>query len=235
MTVSGKTIGEIVADDYRTSTVFEKYGIDFCCGGQVLLSEACKEKGINPETITAELDTLKSKHIERDQNYGSWELPFLIDYIVNVHHGYLNENTEHIKAHTQKIAAVHGERHSELLEISTIFDKIANDMSTHLKEEEDVFFPALKRAVLNKKTNSVLSAEDVELISHSLENLVQDHEEIGEAVHKINHLSNGYIIPDDACNTFNLTYRELKEFEDDLHKHVHLENNILFKKASKLV
>ncbi len=235
MTVSGKTIGEIVVDDYRTSKIFEQYGIDFCCGGQVLLAEACKEKGIDPETIIGELDALKSKHIEQDQNYGSWELPFLIDYIVNVHHGYLNENTEQIKAHTQKIAAVHGERHSELLEISSLFNKIANDMAAHLKEEEDVFFPALKRVVLNKKTNSALSTKDVQLISQSLKNLGQDHDEIGEAVHKINHLTNGYILPGDACNTFILTYRELKEFENDLHKHVHLENNILFSKTVKLV
>ncbi len=235
MTVSGTTIGEIVADDYRTSKIFEQYGIDFCCGGKVLLAEACKEKGIDPETIRGELDALKSKHIERDQNYSSWELPFLIDYIVNVHHGYLNENTEQIRAHTQKIATVHGERHSELLEISSIFDNITNDMIAHLKEEEDVFFPALKRAVLNKKTNSALSTDDSKLISHSLESLVQDHEVIGEAVHKIHHLTNGYTVPGDACNTFTLTYKELKEFEDDLHKHVHLENNILFLKAVKLV
>jgi regulator of cell morphogenesis and NO signaling len=108
-------------------------------------------------------------------------------------------------------------------------------MSIHLKEEEDVFFPALKRADMNKKIDSALSTEDLELISHSLESLVRDHEEIGEAVHKINHLTNGYILPGDACNTFTLTYKELKEFEDDLHKHVHLENNILFLEAVKLI
>jgi len=235
MKALNKTIGEIVADDYRTSKVFEKYGIDFCCGGKVVLSAVCKEKGFNVATITKEIEDVKHKEIERDQNYASWELPFLIDYIVNVHHGYLKESTEQIKTHTKKIAEVHGEHHSELFEISSIFEKIANDMSIHLKEEEDVFFPALKRAEANKNIDSVLPPEDLKLISQSLESLLQDHEEIGEATHKINHLTKSYLIPDDACNTFTLTYKELKEFEDDLHKHVHLENNILFLEAVKLI
>lgn len=232
---SDKTIGAIVAEDYRTSKVFERYGIDFCCGGKVGLSTTCNEKGIDLAAITREIEEVKSQQVERDQNYGSWELPFLIDYIVNVHHGYLKENTEQIKAHTKKIAEVHGKYHAELFEITSLFEKIATDMSTHLKEEEEVFFPALKRADMAKKSDSSISAEDVKLISQALENLVADHEEIGETVHKINHLSNGYILPGDACNTFTLTYKELKEFEDDLHKHVHLENNILFLKAVKLV
>jgi regulator of cell morphogenesis and NO signaling len=235
MKESNKTIGAIVAEDYRTSKVFEKYGIDFCCGGKVSFAATCKEKGIDLAAITREIEEVKSKQVERDQNYGSWELPFLIDYIVNVHHGYLKDNMEQIKAHTQKIAEVHGQSHSELVEIASIFDKIADDMSIHLKEEEDVFFPALKRAAKNKKSDSAIPAEDVKLISQSLKSLVEEHEEIGEAVHKINHLSNGYKIPNDACNTFTLTYKELKEFEDDLHKHVHLENNILFLEAIKLV
>lgn len=235
MKISNKTIGDIVADDYRTSKVFEKYGIDFCCGGKMVLSAVCKEKGFDLATIISEIEEVQSKQIQRDQNYASWELPFLIDYIVNVHHGYLKENTEQIKTHIRKIVAVHGESHPELFEISSIFDRIAHDMSIHLKEEEDVFFPALKRADIDKKKDSSPSIKDLRLISSTLENLVQDHEEIGEAVHKMSHLANGYAIPDDGCNTYILTYKELKEFEDDLHKHVHLENNILFKEAVKFV
>ncbi len=235
MKESNKTIGDIVAEDYRTSKVFEKYGIDFCCGGKIGLSAACKENEVDLATIQGEIEEVKKTVLEQNQNYASWELPFLIDYIVNVHHSYLKENTEQIKTHSRKIAEVHGERHSELSQISSIFDKIASDMSIHLKEEEDVFFPALKRAHMKKKTDSTPSAEDLELISNSLKNLLREHEEIGEAVHKVNHLSNGYKTPADGCNTFILTYRELRQFEDDLHKHVHLENNILFLEAVKFV
>ncbi|MGB3210515.1 MAG: iron-sulfur cluster repair di-iron protein [Desulforhopalus sp.] len=234
MQESNKTIGEIVAEDYRTSKVFEKFGIDFCCGGKVVLTEICNERGLDLRAILSDLETVKNKQIERDQDYASWELPFLIDYIINVHHGYLNENIELIKSYTRKIAQVHGNRHPELLEISSIFDKITSDMSTHLKEEEDVLFPALKSADRNRKTGTQLSVDDVKVIHKSLEELVREHDDIGAAIHKIRHLSNEYATPEDACNTYIITYKKLEEFENDLHKHVHLENNILFLQAGKL-
>ena len=125
MPLSEKTIGEIVADDYRTAKVFENHGIDFCCGGKVALAAACTEKGIDLATITGELDAVKSEPVERSQNYASWELPFLADYIINAHHTYLKENTGQIAAYAHKIADVHGAHHPEVIEIATIFDKIA--------------------------------------------------------------------------------------------------------------
>ena len=231
MQESNKTIGEIVAEDYRTSDVFEKYGIDFCCGGKVVLTEICKERGLDLPAILSDLEGVKNKQIERDQDYASWKLPFLIDYIINVHHGYLEENTELIKSNARKIAQVHGNRHPELLEISSIFDKIASDMSTHLKEEEDVLFPALKSADRNRKSGTQLFVDDVKIIHKSLEGLVREHEDIGAAIHKIRQLSNENATPEDACNTYIITYKKLEEFENDLHKHVHLENNILFLQA----
>jgi regulator of cell morphogenesis and NO signaling len=231
---SNKTIGEIVAEDYRTAQVFENHGIDYCCGGQVTLQVICLEKGIDPATIAEEIESVKKEQIARNQNYASWDLSFLIDYIVNVHHTYLRENTEQIAGYTRKIASVHGAHHPEVIEIASIFDKIATDMMVHLKEEEDEFFPAVKRVEAAGKSGKAPSPDDMEKIRHSLETLVEEHEEIGEAIHKIHHLANGYAIPDDVCNTFTVTYRKLKEFEDDLHKHVHLENNILFFKAMQL-
>jgi regulator of cell morphogenesis and NO signaling len=234
MTESNKTIGEIVAEDYRTSGVFEKYGIDFCCGGKALLTDICLDKGLDLAIIVSELDDIKSKQIEQDQDHASWELPFLIDYIVDVHHGYLEKNTELIKSYTRKIAEVHGNRHPELLEISSIFSQIASDMSSHLQEEEDVLFPALKSAYRSSKAGMKMSVDVSKIIKNSLEGLVHDHDDIGAAIHKIRHLANEYATPDDACNTYNIAYKKLEEFENDLHKHVHLENNILFVKAEKL-
>lgn len=135
------TIGEIVAADYRTAKVFETHGIDFCCGGKVALSAICQEKGVNPDTLLREIESIKSEQIDRSQNYTSWELPFLVDYIVNTHHAYLKENDEQIAIYARKIAEVHGAHHPEVVEIATIFEKIATDMAAHLREEEEVFFP----------------------------------------------------------------------------------------------
>lgn len=235
VSILDKNIGEIVAEDYRTAGIFEKYGIDFCCGGKVALSAACRQKGIDAASLAAELDTVKKESPDRTQNYDSWELPFLMDYIVNTHHVYLKENDAQIAAYAEKIASVHGAHHVELFEIASIFGKIATDMTTHLQEEEDTFFPAVKRAYANRKAGRPVDSKDVETIRVSLGKLIHEHEEIGEAVHTIRSLSKEYAIPNDVCNTFVVTYRKLKEFEDDLHKHVHLENNILFPKAKELI
>ena len=228
------TIGEIVAADYRTARVFEAHGIDFCCGGKVALAAVCEEKGIDPGVLLQEIETASSAQVDRSQNYTAWELPFLADYIVNTHHAYLKDNDGQIAAYARKIAAVHGANHPEVVEIAAIFSKIAIDMAAHLREEEEVFFPAVKRADAAGKTGNVLEAQDREVIEASLAKLGREHEAIGDAIHTIRHLSKGYLLPGDACTTFKVTYQKLKEFEDDLHKHVHLENNILFPKAAAL-
>ncbi len=227
------TVGEIVADDFRTARVFEKYGIDFCCGGKVPLAVICRQKGIDPVALRQELAAAKSAPVDRSTNYAAWELPFLADYIVNTHHAYLNEETGRIVEYARKIAEVHGAHHPEVIEIAEIFGKVATDMAAHLREEEEVLFPAVKRMYAAEKAGTAPAEHDVEMIRKSLGKLDLEHEEIGDAVHKIRHLANEYAIPDDVCNTFVVTYRKLKEFEDDLHKHVHLENNILFPKAAE--
>jgi regulator of cell morphogenesis and NO signaling len=231
---SDKTIGEIVADDYRTARVFENHGIDFCCGGNVALATTCMKKGLDLATIMGELDAVKSKPVERSQNYVSWEMPFLADYIINAHHSYIKENIGQIAAYTHKIAAVHGAHHPEVIKIADIFDKIAGDLATHLQEEEEVFFPAIKRAAAARKAGAAPEAKDIETVKDLLNKLNYEHEKVGDAIHAIRHLAKEYAIPDDGCNTFAVTYQKLKEFEDDLHKHVHLENNILFLKAAQL-
>jgi regulator of cell morphogenesis and NO signaling len=228
-----RTIGEFVAEDYRTAAVFEKHGIDFCCGGKVTLSVACREKGVDMEMLLSEIDSASSTPLDRDRNYGAWDLSFLADYIVNTHHSYLNENLAQIAAYTHKVAQVHGANHPEVMEIASVFDKIATDMPFHLREEEEVLFPTIKKKEAAEKTGAIPDAKDLETISVSLEKLIREHDEVGEAIHAIRHLANDYALPSDACNTFMVTYQKLREFEDDLHKHVHLENNILFPKAAQ--
>jgi len=228
-----KTIGEFVTEDYRTAAVFEKHGIDFCCGGKVVLSEACREKGIELDKILAELVSAGSTPLGRSQDYAAWDLSFLSDYIINVHHAYLWENLPLIAAYTHKVAQVHGANHPEVIEIASIFDRIATDMDAHLRQEEEVLFPTIRHVEAAWKTGTALDAKDLETIRVSLAKLIREHDEVGEAIHTIRHLSNDYALPSDACNTYTVTYQKLSEFEDDLHKHVHLENNILFPKAAK--
>lgn len=231
---SATTVGAIVAEDFRTAEIFAAHGIDFCCGGKTPLDEICREKGLDLATLQQEIAVAKSAPVDRSHNYSAWALPFLADYIVNTHHAYLNENTAQIAAYAHKIAGVHGAHHPEVLEIASIFDKIATDMADHLREEEEVLFPAIKRIDAARIAGKPPAALDVEAIKASLVKLDHEHQEIGDAVHRIRHLANGYALPGDVCNTFAVTYQKLQEFEDDLHKHVHLENNILFSKAAQL-
>ena len=232
--VSTETVGEIVAADFRTARVFENHGIDFCCGGKVALETVCTENGLDLSTIISELEGVKNESAERSQNYSSWALPFLADYIVNTHHLYLKENDAQIAAYARKIAEVHGAHHPEVVRIAAIFEKIAADMAAHLMAEEEVFFPAIRRVDTAKISGNTPDEKDLETIRVSLLKLHREHEEIGDAVHTIRHLSDNYAIPEGVCNTFVVAYQKLKEFEDDLHKHVHLENNILFPKAAQL-
>ena len=228
------TVGAIVAEDIRTARVFENHGIDFCCGGKITLAAICREKGLDLAALQQEITAVKSAPVDRSHNYAAWALPFLADYIVNTHHAYLHENTDQIAAYADKIAGVHGARHPEVIEIAAIFAKIAIDMAAHLREEEEVLFPAIKRIDAAVTAGKPAEAQDEATIRASLVKLDHEHQEIGDAVHTIRHLANGYAIPADVCNTFAVTYQKLKEFEDDLHKHVHLENNILFPKAAQL-
>ncbi len=231
---ANRTIGEIVADDYRTARVFENHGIDFCCGGKILLSSICRDKGIELAVIEQELAAVKVASLDRSLNYSAWELPFLMDFIVNTHHAYLHENMGQVAGYARKITEVHVSNHPEVKEIAEIFSKIVTDLTDHLQYEEEVFFPAIKRCDAAGKSHVVPDATDLESIRAGLEKLQREHEEVGDAIHHIRHLAKDYEIPADACNTFMLTYQKLKEFEDDLHKHVHLENNILFPKTAQL-
>lgn len=229
-----RSVGEIVAEDYRTAKVFDKYGIDYCCGGKIALSDICIENGIDQNEILREIEAVKNIPADRSHNYSSWTNSFLADYIINTHHTYLKENLDQIDAYTQKISQVHGEKHPEVREISAIFAKIVTELNAHLREEEEVCFPAIRRVEEAKKLGKSPAVEDIETIARTLERFEAEHNEVGEAVHKIRQLAKDYSLPDDACNTFTITYHKLKEFEEDLHKHVHLENNVLFPKVSVL-
>lgn len=227
-TYNNLTLGEIVAVDFRTASVFKEVGIDFCCGGKKTLSDACLEKGIDPEKLIDRFDDLKSQAVLPGQNFNEWSLDFLMDYIVNTHHKYVLKTLPELVFYTQKIANVHGDSHPELTEVADLFGKINAELLQHLDNEEKVLFPAIKKVL---KTSS---ATAMETIISEITRMNGEHEFAGGAMDKINVLTSGYEVPADGCNTYMVTFKLLQQFEDDLHIHVHLENNILYPKALKL-
>jgi len=222
------TIGEIVANDFRAASMFKEAGIDFCCGGNKSISDACKEKGVDESHLIQQLKTLAHTPVSSAMNFKEWDLGFLSDYIVNTHHKFVLKNLPELVFYTQKIAEVHGNHHPELIEVAFLFTKINEELLQHLKNEEEVLFPAIKEA------EKGASAGVKSTIVSEITRMQGEHEFAGGAMDKINALTNNYRIPEDACNTYRVSLKLLEQFEDDLHIHVHLENNILYPKALKL-
>ena len=221
-------LGDIVTDDFRTAELFKEAGIDFCCGGKKTLEQACQEKKLNVGIIVERLEELQLLPDSPSQNYKDWSLDFLADYIVNTHHKYVLKTLPELVFYTQKIANVHGNHHTELIEVAELFGKINTELLQHLNNEEKVLFPAIKEAL---KGNT---PKTTEIILSEITRMNSEHEFAGGAMDKINIMTNGYTIPDDGCNTYMVTFKLLHQFEEDLHVHVHLENNILYPKALKL-
>ena len=222
------SVGEIVADDFRTSAVFKKAGIDFCCGGKQTLSEACREKEISEEELVNEISKIKEVPGNEFMNFKNWDPVFLSDYIVNTHHKFVLKNLPDLVFYTQKISNVHGENHPELKKAAYLFEQIDTELRQHMKNEEEVLFPAIKKVI-----NSDSDEAKATIISE-ITRMLKEHDFAGGAMDEINRITQGYLLPEDACNTYRVTFKLLEQFEDDLHAHVHLENNILFPKALEL-
>lgn len=227
------TIGELVSKDFRKAEVFKKFGLDFCCGGKKTLEKACLEKGLDVLEVQSELELAEAKPSTGSQNFLEREAGFLADYIVNTHHNYVNNAMPVIFEYTQKVAKVHGQRHPEAVEIADLVAEIINEMKDHMLKEERILFPYIKSLSDAKKTG-----EAPEALFGTVENPVRmmehEHDVVGVLIQKINELSSNYTPPADACTTYKLSFAKLKEFEEDLHQHIHLENNILFPAAIKL-
>jgi regulator of cell morphogenesis and NO signaling len=225
------TVKSIVAEDFRTAAIFEKYSIDFCCHGNVALEEACKERGVSIDQVRADLGAIANEQNGERDSFDVWELDRLVDYIVNTHHQYIKSVIPNLLAHTKKVAAVHGERHGELLTMRDIFKNVAEEMTQHMMKEELMLFPYIKSLVKSARDSQPVPRPPFQTIQNPIRMMEAEHVSAGNGTDTIRTLSLSYAIPADACTTFRVTYQELEAFELDLHKHVYLENNILFPKA----
>jgi regulator of cell morphogenesis and NO signaling len=227
-------IGELVAQDYRTASIFKKYGVDFCCQGNRTISDACKTKKIDGQLVVADLNALKQSVTDQATDYKSWPIDLLADYIEKKHHRYVEEKTQEIKPYLQKICSVHGDRHPELFEINEHFNATAGELAAHMKKEEFILFPYVRKMAKAKHEDIKLDAPHFGTVQNPIQMMMNEHTTEGERFRKIEELSNNYTPPQDACNTYRVTFALLNEFEQDLHLHIHLENNILFPKAIEI-
>lgn len=227
-------IGDLVAQDYRTASVFKNHGIDFCCNGNRTIEDACESKNMEHSELIEKLQQAVQKSSNTETNYNSWPLDLLADYIEKKHHRYVEQKIQEITPFLNKVVRVHGDRHTELSEIEQLFRETAGELTAHMKKEELMLFPFIRKMVKMQNGNEPFSPPMFGTVQNPIAMMQHEHDTEGERFRKITELTQSYTPPIDACNTYRVTFALLKEFEEDLHLHIHLENNILFPKAIKL-
>lgn len=236
-TLHAPTIGELVSQDWRKAEVFKKYGIDYCCGGKKTVAEACAKKGIEPALVETELEQVAMRPLTgmgSANNYNHWDLDFLADYIVNTHHHYVKEAVPFLEELSAKVARVHGGHHPELLEIQQHAQSVIDELMLHMHKEEVILFPYIKELAQAKKGGKPMARPPFGTIANPINMMEAEHVSAGEDMEAIEELSERFTPPEDACMSYRVLFAKLQEFQQDLHQHIHLENNILFPKALQL-
>lgn len=223
MRYAEKTIGSIVAENYQAAAVFDKYHLDFCCGGRKLLGEACSQRQINVEDVEADLQQL-SKASDPAKAFQQMDSGTLISYILLHHHFYIRQHGPIILQHLEKVAFKHGASFPYMIRVAAVFSALMEELLHHMRKEEEVLFPAIRSLDLPGSNKAVNVQAPIRVME-------QEHDEAGFLLEEIRKLTNNYSIPDQACTTFRISLQELEEFESRMHEHVHLENNILFPRA----
>lgn len=229
-----ETMGQIAAMDLRKAQVFQKYGLDFCCGGKKTVKEACAEKGLDVTKVEQELQAADKMPASRPIPYSNWDLDFLADYIVNTHHSYVLKTLPNLLSYAAKVKDVHSMQHPELIRINQLVKEINAELLAHMVKEEKVLFPYIKALATAEKNTEPLQAAHFGTVQNPINMMEMEHELVGKNVEEIRTLSQNFLLPADGCASYSLFYKMLEEFEEDLHLHIHLENNILFPKALEI-
>lgn len=235
-TIQESTIGQLVATNYKTAAVFKKHKIDFCCNGNRTISEACAQQKLNQEIIEHELNSVVLESSEQDEtiNYKFWPLDLLVDYIEKKHHRYVKAQINVLNQYLDKLCKVHGANHPELFEVKELFDGCGEELTTHMQKEEMILFPAVRNLVDAQSHTDSLKQFPFQTVKNPIQIMMHEHDAEGNRFRKISELTSTYTPPADACGTYKVAFALLKEFEEDLQLHIHIENNIIFPKAIKL-
>ena len=225
-----KTVAAVVAENIKSAHIFKEYGIDFCCGGGISIEKACAKNKVDYQQLEKEILAIDNV-VSPDHDFNNWDLDTLIDHIIDTHHKYVSESIPLILQYSNKVANVHGHHYKEVVDINNLFIEVANELTMHMKKEEHVLFPFIKLLHKAKKEGKSIEQPHFGTVKNPIRMMEYEHENAGDVFKKIAELTNGFTPPNEACNTFRALYAILDEFEQDLHQHIHLENNILHPKA----
>lgn len=220
-------VAALVLEEPSRARVFERYGIDYCCGGETPLETACAARGLDVGAVLAALAEPPARGAE-DVDWSTASVAALVDHIVEQHHAYLREELAPLAALVDKVARAHDDAHPELAEVQETFRAVADELDDHMRKEERVLFPAcvaLERGAAETALESVSSPIRV---------MLHEHDEVGAGLARLRELTSGYEPPADACNSYRAMLDRLLTLELDTHRHVHEENNVLFPRALAL-
>jgi len=230
-----KTVRELAVENPHATRVFEKFGIDYCCGGGQTLTVACAEKGVLVDEVQKEIANGSAAEAERSgQDWTERELRSLIDHIIATHHVYARQETVRIQQMLARVAGKHGAKHPETIRIQETFAALSEELTSHLMKEENILFPYIIQLEDATSTGLPKPRPMFGSVKSPIHMMELEHASAGEALRSLREDSDNYSAPEDACATFQASYLALREFEADLHQHIHLENNILFPKAIAL-
>lgn len=228
-----ESVAQIVAKNIKTAKVFKENGIDYTIDGNLSVAEACKIKKIDYYLVVSELLKVE-KNSSYLKDYNSWQLDFLADYLTNIHHEYIEENIPFLKKTISDVLKKNGEKYPFFNEIDALISLVGNDLAEHIKEEENVLFPYIKKLLHAKRTKKNLDYNELICLDCSLERLQEEQNYTLQIFKQIRTLTKNYTIPGIDDKQIEILYYKLDKFEEDLIKHIHLENNILYPKSKKL-
>ncbi len=214
-------LGDIVTNNTAAARVLERHGLDFCCGGQRSIGDACTAAGLDAQAVLAELNDLDSAPAP---DWASMPPAQLVDHLEAVHHRYMWEAMPHLAALANKVEGVHGDRHPELHEIRRIYDEVHAELEGHLMKEEQVLFPMVREMADASEAPEFHCGS----LNGPISVMLMEHDDAGEHLARLRELTGGYEPPADGCTSYGLLYAGLAEFEADIHLHIHKENNVLF-------
>jgi regulator of cell morphogenesis and NO signaling len=230
-----KTVGEIVAETPNCAREFEAIGIDYCCGGSRTLGEACAQLNVSVDETLARLEKSAAQATSvEDKNWQALPLTDLIAHINSTHHVFVRSECPRILALTEKVVGVHGKNHPELLIVQAIFAALSEELSVHLMKEEQILFPYVLRMEESVIAGEIAPPAMFGTVMNPIRMMMQEHDGAGDALRSLRSATRDYSLPEDACVSYRTLYQALQGFEKDLHQHIHLENNILFPRASTM-
>ncbi|WP_018665201.1 iron-sulfur cluster repair di-iron protein [Heyndrickxia acidiproducens] len=221
-----QTVGEIVALFPKAADLFKANRIDFCCGGNISVKEAAEKRNLSADELVSAVQALYDQFAgsSEEKNWNEASFSEIVDHITATHHAFLREELPNLSPYVTKVMRVHGGNHPHLVEVHALFNQLKAELLEHTDKEDSGQFPAIRAYDSNP------TAENLAAATAELADLESEHASVGEILHRLREITNDYTLPEGACRTFQLVYRRLENFENDTFQHIHLENNILFKR-----